>query len=171
MGRRTGWNHPALWSAGGAMGGAEQWHAERPLLDFRGQRRLAVVGGGVFGTIMHYGAQAGRWEAQSGGTVYNLTKIFATSDGAQAWTTANTGAILRYTAQAGRWGGGRAPARQTPSFRFSGPAMGRSCGRQERREPSCTIGRRRGAGRRRPAALRSTSIRFSGRAMARSYGL
>ena len=58
---------------------------------------------GENGTILHYTAQAGRWEAQSSGTTNWLESIFGSSDGAQLWAVGDSGTILHYTAQAGRW--------------------------------------------------------------------
>ena len=63
----------ALHGAGGALGGAEQRHDELAPSDFRQQRRGAIVGGRTSGTILHYTAQAGRWEAQSSGANGRLT--------------------------------------------------------------------------------------------------
>ncbi len=47
VGGRRQRNHPALHGAGGALGGAEQRHDERPLFHFRQQRWGAVVGGRI----------------------------------------------------------------------------------------------------------------------------
>ena len=46
------------------------------------------------GTVLHYSAQAGRWEPQSSGTRYHLRSIFGTSDGSQLWAVGDEGTIL-----------------------------------------------------------------------------
>jgi photosystem II stability/assembly factor-like uncharacterized protein len=55
------------------------------------------------GTILHYTAQAGRWEAQTSDTTDWLRSIFGTSDGTELWAVGGLSTILKYTAQAGRW--------------------------------------------------------------------
>jgi hypothetical protein len=49
---------------------------------------------GADGTILHYTAQAGRWEPQTSPTPNDLLSIFGTSDGAQVWAVGDKGTIL-----------------------------------------------------------------------------
>jgi hypothetical protein len=64
------------------------------------QTQLWAVGDG--GTILHYSAQAGRWETQTSGTTNYLYSIFGSSDGSQLWAAGQRGTILHYSVQAGR---------------------------------------------------------------------
>ena len=105
LGGRGERNHPAL--HGGRrrkLGGAEQRNDELALNSIFGSSdgtQLWAVG--EAGTILHYTAQAGRWEAQSSGTTNHLESIFGSSDGAQLWAVGYSGTISHYTAQTGRW--------------------------------------------------------------------
>jgi photosystem II stability/assembly factor-like uncharacterized protein len=75
---------------------------ERAIFRSSDGTQLWAVGSGI-GIVLHYNAQAGRWETQNTGTNEFLWDIFGSNDGAQLWAVGFNGPILHYTAQTRRW--------------------------------------------------------------------